>query len=43
MPAAPPASKGEKLFQELSAKDKEKKRGAKTDNPFDILMQLGGD
>lgn len=36
-------SKGEKLYQVLSAKDKQKKQGAKLENPFDLLSQLGDD
>jgi hypothetical protein len=39
----PAASKGEKLYAEISAKDKEKAKGAKTDNPFDLLAMLGDD
>jgi hypothetical protein len=39
----PEPSKGEKLYQVLSAKDKQKQQGAKLENPFDLLSQLGDD
>jgi hypothetical protein len=41
-PAAKPgASKGERLFQEISGQNKQASQGAKVDNPFELLLQLG--